>query len=438
MRLVVFCVLFVGIAIGTREWSFHRCERLIALRDYATATKWLNLAEWLGPSTVRSCWLKARLDRKLTRFDQFSKSIDRAQKAGVPLVKVQLEKLLAIAQTGRMDEIEPRLGKLLIDHNEDASEICEAFVLGCLLNYRFAEAQKMLDVWQSDYPDDPQPHFFRGRILEHENNYSGAETEFRAALKLQPRHAAAAFNLGRLLTIRQKPAEAREMYQTCAGVLDFPNAAWVGIGRSERALGNAEEARRWLQKAADGIDRPEIQEVYRWLGEPAESARSQPAQELGQLELDQHHFAESVQWFEKAVEANPRDWKVRHGFATALRSNGELERAAKEFAAVEEYRNAWNQIDRLFDELHLNPKSAVVRTRIGEAFLKYYSENQGLVWLNSALTYDPDYEEAHQILASYFETHMAQQPQFAELAKRHRHKVTSALPAPSAPLEANP
>ena len=420
--------LAVALSFGARLLSLNRCERQIALRDYASAKWWMNVAQWSSPPTGHLRWLQARLDRKLGRLDQFAQSITLAQQAGVDPIKVQLEKLLATAQSGRMDEIEPRLGKLLVEHNEDSAEICEAFVLGCILNYRFAEAKKVLDAWQSDFPDDPQPHFLRGRILEHNNDYEGAETEFRTALRLQPRHAAAAFNLGRLLTVRQKPAEAREVYAACAKMLAYPNAAWVGIGRSERALGNTDEARRWLMKAAEGRDRPEVQEVYRWLGEPAESALAQPAQELGQLELNQEHFAEAVEWFEKAVAANPHDWKVRHGFATALQRHGESERAAKEFAVVEEYRNAWKRIDKSFDELQLAPRSAAVRTQIGAAFLKYYSENQGLIWLRSALGCDPNFAEAHRILADYFESHSASQPQFDELAKRHRAKAAAVRP----------
>ena len=423
-KLIVVLGLIVVAEVGGREWSLHQCERTIALRDYPTATTWLTRANWLGPSTARSLFLQARLDRKQGRLEQFAASIARAEKGGVSKIKIQLENLLAISQTGRMSEIESRMGTLLIDQNHDAAEICEAFVLGCLLNYRFADAQKILDLWQADYPDDPQPHYLRGRILEHENNYEGSEKEFRLALKLQPRHAAAAYNLGRLLTLQQMPAEARDIYLACARMLTLPNAAWVGIGRSERALGHSEEARRWLLKGVDGSERPEVQEVYRWMGETAESARAQAAQELGQLELDQQNFAEAVRWFEKAVKANPHDWKVRHGFATALRNNGELERAKETFAIVEEYRSAWQRIDKLFDQLQQHPTSAEVRTQIGAAFLKYYSENQGLIWLNSALSYDPNFSEAHELLADYFAAHMKENAQFEDLAKRHRRKVS--------------
>ena len=437
-KSIVGIGLLVAAVFCGREWSLRQCERSIALRDYNVATTWLVRANWLGPSNARSIFLQARLDRKLGRFEQFAASIVRAEKGGVPKIKVQLENLLAVAQTGRMDEIESRLATLLIDQNHDAAEICEAYILSCLLNYRFAETKKILGLWQADYPDDPQPHFLRGRILEHETDYIGSEKEFRTAMKLQPRHAAAAFNLARVLTLQQKSAEARDMYLACARLLTYPNAAWVGIGRSERALGNADEARRWLLKAVEGSDRPEVQEVYRWMGETAESAKAQAAQELGQLELDQQNYSEAVRWFEKAVEANPHDWKVRHGFATALRNSGDLERATESFAVVEEYRSAWQRIDKLFDELQRHPASAEVRTQIGAAFLKYYSVNQGLIWINSALSYDPSYSEAHKILADYFEAHVTEQAQFKELAKLHRSKVTTTSTDHLPPVETLP
>jgi Tfp pilus assembly protein PilF len=431
----------VGLALlwlagwGFREFALGRCERAIALRDYPTATAWLQRAAWLGSATARQCWLQARIDRKLGRMEAFTDSIVRAEKAGIPREKIGLERLLAMAQAGQSDELNARMGRLLVEQNEDASEICEAFVLGCLLNFRFQDAKRVLDVWQSDYADDPQPHYLRGRILEHDNEYDAAEKEYRMALKLQPRHPAAAFNLGRLLMVRQKPAEAREVYATCAKLLQYPQAAWVGVGRAERASGHVEEARQWLRQANEGTDRPEVQEVFRWLGEPAESAQSQAPAELGQLELDQQNFGEAVRWLEKAVNANPRDWKIRHAYATALRAHGDLERATVEFALVEDYRSAWQRLDRLFDQLHSNPNSADIRTQIGAAFLQYYSENQGLVWLNSAVSLDPDATEAHRLLADYFDAHRDENPQFPELADQHRRKAN----APKAPrAEATP
>ncbi len=420
--IVVVCIVTAGVWAG-REWSLQRCARAIATRDYPTAISWLQRSTWLGPTTTRSRFLQARLDRKLGRFDQFAHSLEQAKAAGVDSQHLALEQLLAVAQTGNLGVLESRLGKLLVEQNDQAAEICEAFVLGCMQNYRFPEAEKILDVWQADYPEDPEPHYLRGRILEHATEYDSAEQEYREAFRIQPRHAAAAFNLGRLLTTRQKPEEAKVLYALCAGLLKHPHPAWVGLGRSERSLGHADAARHWLTKALDGQDRPEVLEVYRWLGEPAESAKAQAAQELGQLELDQQHFSEAVRWFEQAIAANPRDWKVRHGFATALRSDGQTERALKEFETVSAQRAAWQHIDKLFDQLQLDPKSATVRTQIGAAFLEHFSENQGLVWLNSALAYDPECREVHRILAEYFEAHLAGNPHYADLAKQHRQKL---------------
>ncbi len=419
--LAAACIVGMVLWAG-REWSLRCSAAAIATRDYPTAMAWLSRACWMGPSTARSRFLQARIDRKLGRFDQFARSLEFAKKAGFDSRKIELEQLLAVAQTGNLGLLESRFGKLLVDQNDQAAEICEAFVLGCMQNYRFPEARKILDVWQADYPEDPEPHYLRGRLLEHANDYDAADKEYRTALRIQPRHAAAAFNLGRLLTTRQKPAEARDVYALCAGLLQYPHPAWVGLGRSERSLGHTEAARKWLMKAAEGQDRPEVQEVYRWLGEPAEAARAQAAQELGQWELDQQHYSDAVHWFEKAVTANPRDWKIRHGFATALRGDGQTERAAKEFDEVNTQRTAWQQIDKLFDQLQLDPKSAAVRTQIGAAFLRHFSENQGLIWLNSALAYDPEFREAHRELAEYFEAHLADNPNFADLAKQHRRK----------------
>jgi len=51
---------------------------------------------------------------------------------------------------------------------------------------------------------------------------------------------------------------------------------------------------------------------------------------------------------------------------------------------------------------------------------------KGLSGLNSVLELDGSNVEAHRLTAEYLESHLAEHPEYAELAKKHRERVRRA------------
>lgn len=423
--MALLCIVLAGIGWrwGWPHFALRQATQALTAQRSIAAARWLPFAVNADPATVH--FLSARTARKLGDYEQAARELQAALRDGFDRRRVELEILLAEAQRGRLAPLEAQLSSLLSQQREP-DEVCEAFVEGCLLKYRLDNALQILKLWQADYPDDPRPHLLRGRILEHDRNLPGARLEFSQALEKNPRYAAAAYNLARVELTEQQPRQALELYRRCARDLGNPQPGLVGEAHCSRLLREYDRAERLLQQA-QAVSPAYLDAAYRLVGEPSESAAARLPVELGRLALDRNDYPRAVEFLMQAFQANPRDWKVRYDLAIALRQTGRVSEAETHLRIVEETKQALDRCDRLITQLQQDPTNAEARFEIGQVFLKYVSENQGLVWLNSVLDYDPDHRGAHEELERYFREHQAEHPEYADLARHHR-EILSRLP----------
>lgn len=403
-------------AVSVIHW---RARVNLASREPERALDWLRFGARLDPTDGETLFLRARANRKLGRMDKVRDLLAAAWKAGYDPRRIDREQWFAAAQTGSVKDLERHLSQLFVESGDDVAEACEAYVNGCILNYRFDEARTILGLWESDFPRDPLPHFMRARVLEHLNQWDEAEAEYHRTLELQPRHAAAAYGLARLAMMNKKTEEALQYYRQCESDSQHKGPAQVGIAHCLRLLNRPREARVILQ---DVLTRPtdELETAFRQVGEPAERAHTAAQVELGLLELAEKNYEQAVEWLRPAVAADPFNWRSRYELAMALRGLGRRSEAEAEFARVNQTKAALDRLDDAMDDLRADPKSADLRFTIGEIFLKHISENQGLVWLQGALYFDPTHAPTHRLLAEYYERNADQDPRFAAAARQHR------------------
>jgi len=422
----VLAGLFAASFWGVRqfaEWRGSFCERQ---QQLLLASKWQNTAaRWGADSAV--FWLaKAQVDRKLARDADFLNDLKRAQARGASTRRLELETLLAEAQRGQLSRLRQQLSQVLLQ-GAPGDEVCNAYVEGCLISYKLDDAAELLKNWSADFPQDGRPHFLRGRILEHRTNLSAARDAFQRALDLQPTYAAAAYNLARTLVTEQKPAEAIPYYRSCARYLGTPVPGLVGEARCLRILRRYDEAISLLA-VAERSNSEEAAQGFRLVGESKEAAESELLAERGRLAADREDHSQAVVCLEEAIAKSPLDWRIRYQLALSQRQVGKLSEARENMERVDETKEALATCDRLFDVLKNEPANVPARLQIGKVFLRYVSENQGLVWLNSVLELDGSNVEAHRLTAEYLESHLDEHPEYAELAKKHRERVRRANP----------
>jgi tetratricopeptide (TPR) repeat protein len=211
LLLAALAVLITGWMSWKPLLLRHRIARArsaLEARDAGSALQWLQANERLEPNHAETHFWLARANRRLGQFGKVRDHLERAWKLGYAVEMLKREQWLALAQSGRLDKAEPHLAGLLQDPRDDGREICEAYVAGYLLNYRFAPAFRLLDAWQKDFPEDAYPDLIRGRIYEGQLHAKKAIAAYRQALQLDENLKEAWLRLAKLLTSQQQHEEA--------------------------------------------------------------------------------------------------------------------------------------------------------------------------------------------------------------------------------------
>jgi Tfp pilus assembly protein PilF len=105
------------------------------------------------------------------------------------------------------------LGQISAPDAEDVKNMAIEQVLADFEAKKYKEALEKLHTLQKTYPDDPLIFNLIGSVQIKKKDYAAAWTSFREALKNQPGFFPAEYNLGEILFLEKKYAEAREHFQ---------------------------------------------------------------------------------------------------------------------------------------------------------------------------------------------------------------------------------
>lgn len=400
---------------GVPKWQ---ARRALADRQPERAQQWLDVVDRLAVHDGEAEFLRARAFRKQGRLDKTRDALLRAAKLGYPVERLEREQWLALAQAGQLREAEPHLPGLLTDPEEDAAEICEAYVTGFIRGHRADQAAALLDVWAADFPDDPLPWLMRGKLLIELSQWPQAEQALEKARSLRPDDPEAAYYLASVFVERRRLPEALELYERSATAAEDDEArgrALIGQVRCLRTLGRSEDARRVTE------------EILR------KSPGNRDALiELGRLEADAGNFDEAVAALGKADARSHPDIEVRYAWAGALRGAGRVDDARAEFERVGKAQTELARATGLVNRVLKSPADVDARYEAGRIFLEYGEPEKGLIWLQSVLNYAPAHGPTCRLLADYYRRRSADDPRFAELARFYAEK---AGPEPGSDVE---
>lgn len=386
--LVAICLL-AAIAFGIARPAMHRyrlwqARVAISNREPKRAIAWLEAAERSNQEDAEVDFLMARTHRHLDAYGTAMTYLTRAQRLGYPTEALDREKLLTMAESAQVALDDPRLGELMANPGDDIREIYEALVKGYYRLYELGPANLVLDTWEEDYPNDPQPRFYRGLLSEHDEKWSAAEKWFRQALALAPDRVDLRSHLAQAVGKQHRYREAILHYRRALRIEEDVNTL-VGLGKCLQAKGALQEAREafshGLQLAPQDYD---------------------CLLALGEFDVDMGKGDDALRWLEPAASQKPRDYDVRYALAKALLYSGQGDRARPHFQFAARAQLALSQVKALREHVADYPEDAESRFQIGAALLEYGDQSEGMKWLHSVFKYRPDHPAAHAALATYY------------------------------------
>lgn len=388
---LVVAVLGIGIwnLSAVRLYRTMRSSKqAIEDRDYTKAQDLLQQALEADPENGEVHFLLARIYRHLGKQTELQTHIAKASELGFSPKRIQLEQLLLLAQIGQMNDAIPQLPRLLSEFSEtDGQEICEAYVSGFFSTYNFPEAFRLAEVWQKDYPNDPQPYFSRGLYEAHVGSDTRAIEEFRKALQLAPRRDDVRRFLAESLMDLEQFDEAEVHIRYLVGKQKGNADLETALGHCMLEKGDLVTAREILNRALerDPTSRPTLLM-------------------LGQLELKDQNPEKAIELLEPLIKERPFDYNGRFQYATALQHAGRAAEAAEHLQFVGVAQSALGRVRNLMDKAKDDPEDIPSRLEIGLTLLKYDSPDDGAAWLRNVLQLDPNHLEAHRALSQYHES----------------------------------
>ena len=390
--------MLVGFWFGLSWFQLSRARSLLAERRHEQALVWLDRAESFRPGIAETSFLQARAYRRLGKMQLMRNSLETSWKRGYPVEKLEREQRLALAQLGQLQEALPHLPAMLADPQDDASDICEAYISGYLLTYQFKPANGLLEAWIKDCPDDPQAFFVQGLISDELSNCKDAAESFEEALRLAPGRTDIRIRFARTLTDLHRYDDAGEQYQLLISALDDDPDTLTGWAKCLVETARGEEARDVYRKVFE-LD-PSHQEAQ--IG-------------LARLESQQGNHEDSLAILQPLYEKHPRKSSIRYLLGQVLRSLGRKDEAKVHLKYSQEAEAAIRKVGDLMDEVRDHPGGPERRFEIGTILLKYGHRSDGAGWLRSAVESDSEFRPAHEALLKYY-----MEEGLNDLAAQHR------------------
>lgn len=404
-RLFLIAILSLGsltLAYFGNDWRIERqlniARSALKSRDPDRALAALEAATQVSPNHGEVYLLMARAYRRQGRLSEVRRSLQTAQQLGITKGRIQREEWLAMAQTGQMTSAGPHLAELLFDPGDDGPEICEAYANGYLLSYRFAEAFAVVDAWQKDFPQDPQPHMFRGLVSDKDSAWTAAADHFQKAFDLAPNRIDIRLRLANALLALRRTPEAASHFQELLKRNPHSREAQTGWGRTLVEQGQTDQARDvfsdLLKTHADDFD---------------------TILALGQLELSVNNLDRALTLLQQATKLNPDDYEARNSIAGALQRAGRAAEARSHFEFVVKAQESNLRIQTLKDRVTANSNDLEARYELTELLRNNGSQTDRVAWLRSIIEIDPKHQRAQAALAEHYE-----QTGDSELAVTHR------------------
>jgi tetratricopeptide (TPR) repeat protein len=360
------------------------------------AVRHLQICLQVWPQDADVLLLAARAARCARAYDDAERCLDKYQQARGCDDAYSFEQLLLTAER-HVDQVADLCWRNYVekDHPE-TSRILDALTRGYFRQYRLVEARACLTRWLETQPESAQALCLEGQYyLDFVFSKNTALASYRRAVEIDPEHEEARLGLAVALLSTSDYAEAAKHLEFVRQRQPENLSVRVGLAECRYDRGDPDGALELVEQVL------------------AQHPHHPPALELrGRLALAAGQFADAEDWLRQAVAGDPSNHNARFSLMQCLHKthkDAEAQKLDEELKHQEDDLKRFNEI--VTRELSQNPRDPALHYTLGTLLLRGGQRQEGLRWLRSALSLDPQYVPARQALDEYYQKAASKQPQ---------------------------
>jgi tetratricopeptide (TPR) repeat protein len=415
LALTVLAVALVAAAyqVGWHLWArrhYQGAQQAIERHDLTRARAHLRLCLQVWDTRPEPHLLFAQMLRRSRDYDEVRQHLALCEQYQGDTDAIRLERTLLLAQTGRLAGDEDQLLARAKQNPTAEPLILEALLEGYMQAHRLASGLSCADRLVELQPANVRACFQRAVILEELYLFEQAQDAFAKVVELDPEHDEARLCLGEHLVRLHRYPDAEGHFEQVLTRQPGQRRAFLGLARCRIARGQMTEALQILDNLI-AATRPNVAEML----------------ERGKVLLALGQDAQAEKWLKWVAGAAPHDPEALDGLQRLYRRRGAADKA-------EEYRRRAQQIEtdrksfaQVMRQLAERPRDLALLIEAGRLCVRLRRDVELVSWLHLALQVDPRNQDAHRILADFYE-----QTGQARLADQHRRFVLAA-PPPGAP-----
>lgn len=392
LHCAALAALAVLVATGFWLWQWNQArlawqQAQDSLRAYDLVSTAASLDQYrrLRPEDAKGWFLAGRTARRLGRYEDATKFLERCQELGGVTDATRLEWDLLKIQQGVLDDAHLRLRQTIGPEHPDALLVLEALARGYIKAERLLDAKQACEMWRERQPNHPWPWLWHGWIFDRLGFQDKAEADYRRAVDSAPEDREARLTLADLLNRELQYKAAAEQFEMLRQRFPEDEKVLVGLATSRLNQGDTYEAIALLDQVL--------------AAHPDSLAASYLR---GKAALHRDGPAAAERWLRQAAERPSDNAEALYLFVQCLRAQQkdmEAEPLAQRLDLLQKDLARFHEVIRLLirraDDAELRHEAGVIALRIGRT-------EEGVRLLESVLRGPGDHRAAHAALADHF------------------------------------
>ncbi len=225
-------------------WARRAAIRLLDRGELTAALDRLAWSARFAPGDGRADLVRASCYRQRRQQDRFDDAIRSARQKDAPPTLIERESKLADLQAGNIPPDAEAQLVAMVEAGTSANDAYGAFIFGCLLRGDGQRAQRFLEAWEKDAPEDPTVAFMQGVFWASAGNPTLARNCLETALARQPANERARTALAQLLEEQGDLHRALAHRVELARRSPADETTILSLARLLRRLGRAGDAKK--------------------------------------------------------------------------------------------------------------------------------------------------------------------------------------------------